>query len=132
DLIRRDLDLSKTAIIDLGGEVVPREFTFAQIDAMANGVARALTKRGLSRGDRVAILSMNRAEYVAAFFGIMRAGFVAVPVNWRFPQKTIHAIIEDSNAKLVFSDGSSRVDCPSNVPVITFGAEGDESFDAFL
>ena len=34
DLIRRDLDLSKTAIIDLGGEVgQPREFTFAQIDA---------------------------------------------------------------------------------------------------
>ncbi len=51
DLIRRDRDLAKIAIIDLGGEQGPREFTFAQLDAMANGVARALTKRGLQRGD---------------------------------------------------------------------------------
>ena len=53
DLIRRERDLSKVAIIDLGGEQVPREFSYARLDAMANGVARALIKRGLARGDRV-------------------------------------------------------------------------------
>ncbi len=132
DLIRRDLDLSKTAIVDLGGETAPREYTFAQLDAMAMAVARALSKRGFKRGDRIAILSMNRTEYVAAYFGIMRAGFVAVPVNWRFPQKTIHAILEDCDARLIFSDATSRKDCPAGVPVVTFGAEGAESFDAFL
>ena len=47
DLIRRDRDLGKIAIIDLGGEQAPREFSYAQLDAMANGVARALAKRGL-------------------------------------------------------------------------------------
>ena len=52
DLIPHDRDLSKTAIIDLGGEDGPREFSFAQIDAMANSVARALVGRGLGRGDR--------------------------------------------------------------------------------
>ena len=66
DLIVRDRDLAKIAIIDLGGETPPREFTFAEIDATANGVARALGKRGLHRGDRVALLSLNRAEYLAA------------------------------------------------------------------
>jgi hypothetical protein len=40
DLIRRDRDLRKTAIIDLGGEQVPREFSYAQLDDMANGAAR--------------------------------------------------------------------------------------------
>ncbi len=107
DLIRRDQSLDKVAIIDLGGEKKPREFTFAQIDAMANGVARALTPHGLSRGERVAILSANRAEYLGAYYGIMRAGLVAVPVNFRFPRATIEFIIRDAGAKLVFCDAAA-------------------------
>src|SRR6266850_1370517 len=132
DLIRRDRDLDKVAIIDLGGEQAPREFTYAQLDAMANGVARALTRRGLARGDRVAILSANRAEYLAAYYGIMRAGLVAVPVNFRFPRQTIHFIIQDSGAKLVFCDRTRRTDCPDGLPVVCFGDDGAESFEDFL
>ena len=120
DLIVRDRDMSKVAVIDLGGEEAPREFSYAQLDAMANGVARALSKRGFARGDRIAILSANRAEYLAAYYGIMRAGFVAVPVNFKFPQQTIHFIIKDSGAKLVFCDPQRRKDCPSGLPVVTF------------
>ena len=128
DLIRRDRDLSKVAIIDLGGEQAPREFTFTQLDAMANGVARALTQRGLQRGDRVAILAANRTEYTAAYYGIMRAGFVAVPVNFKFPRKTIHFIIRDAGAKFVFCDATRAPDCPPDLPNVTFGP----AFEAFL
>ena len=132
DLIVRDRDLSKIAVVDLGGEESPREFSYLELDAMANGVARALTKRGFARGDRIAILSANRAEFIAAYFGIMRAGFVAVPVNFKFPQQTIHFIIKDSGAKLVFCDAQRRKDCPGDLPAVVFGAEGAESFDTFL
>ena len=132
DLIVRDRDMSKVAVVDLGGEDAPREFSYRELDAMANGVARALTRRGFARGDRVAILSANRAEYLAAYYGIMRAGFVAVPVNFKFPQQTIHFVIKDSGAKLVFCDPQRRKDCPSDLPIVTFGAEGADSFDAFL
>src|SRR4029077_3987547 len=96
DLIRRDRDLGKIAIIDLGGEPSPREFSFAQIDAVATGVPCALADRGLQSGDRIALLAANRAEYIAAYYGIMRSGFVAVPVNFKFPRDTIHFIIRDS------------------------------------
>src|SRR5437763_16538698 len=88
DLIPRERDLGKVAVIDLGGEQVPREFTFARLDAMANGVARALSKRGLARGDRVAILSANRAEYLAAYYGVVRARPAAVWVCFRSPRPT--------------------------------------------
>src|SRR6185503_1049248 len=132
DLIRRDRDLTKVAIIDLGGEEVPTEYTYFELDAMTVGVARALAKRGLKRGDRVAILSENRAEFIAAYFGIMRAGLVAVPVNYRFPKKTIDFIIRDAGAKLVFCDPASRENSPEDLPTIVFGQENRDGFDRFV
>ena len=128
DLIPRNRDLAKTAIVDLGGEQQPREFSFAQLDAMANGVARSLAKRGLKRGDRVAILSLNRAEFLAAYYGIMRAGLVAVPVNFKFPRETIQFILRDADAKFIFCDAPRAQDCPPGIAAVTFGA----TFDAFL
>ena len=132
DLIRRDRDMSKVAIVDLGGEETPCEYCYAELDAMTMAIARALAKRGLQRGDRVAILSPNRTEYIATYFAIMRAGLVAVPVNYRFPRKTIHFIIADSGAKIVFCDKAHREDVPLDIPAVVFGAEGAESFDSFV
>jgi len=59
DLMRGDG--AKVAIIDLGRDGAGK-FTYAEIDAMANGIARALLRRGLKRGERVAILPANCAE----------------------------------------------------------------------
>src|SRR6266540_3483545 len=122
DLIRRDRDLDKIAIVDLGDEVA-REMSYAHLDAMANGVARALCRRGLARGDRVAILSANRAEYLAAYYGIMRAGLVAVPVSFKFPRSTIHFILREADARLVFCDRSRAKDCPTDIPAVHFGED---------
>jgi acyl-CoA synthetase (AMP-forming)/AMP-acid ligase II len=131
DLIDRTKDLGKTAVIDLGGEH-SREVSYAALDAMANGVARALVARGFARGDRIAILSANRAEFLATYFGIMRAGLTAVPVNFKFPRATIDFILRDAGARLVFCDKPRRADCPADLPVVRFGAGGAESFDEFL
>jgi long-chain acyl-CoA synthetase len=132
DLIGRERDLGKIAIIDLGGEAPPREISYARLGAMANAVARGLLARGLTRGERVAILSANRSEYLAAYFGIMRAGLAAVPINFKFPRQTIHFIAKDCGAKLIFCDPARRADCPAGLAAVCFGTQGPEGFDAVL
>jgi len=131
DLVRRDRDQDQLAIIDLGGET-ERRVTYADLDGMARGVARALITRGFARGDRIAILSANRTEFIAAYYGIMRAGFVAVPVNYRFPAATIAFILRDAGARMVFCDSARREQCPPELPIICFGADGTDGFANFL
>ena len=134
DLIRRDRDPDKLAIVDLGGDG-ERSFSYAALDAMARGVARGLVARGLVRGDRVAVLSANRTEFLAACWGAMRAGLVAVPVNWRLAADTIQFIIRDAGARLVFCDPQRRGQCPPELPAVCFGAahgsDPAEDFDGF-
>lgn len=132
DLIDRERDPDKIALVDLGGEAPPREFTFTDLDQLANGVARALLARGLARGERVAILSANRIEYLAAYYGAMRAGLVAVPVNHRFPAELISFVLEDAGARLAFCDAEREPRVPPGLPHVTFGAGTPGGFDAFL
>jgi long-chain acyl-CoA synthetase len=121
-------DLDKIAIIDLGtGQ--ERRFSYRDFEDQANAVAWALTARGLMRGDRVAILSANRFEYLTTVHGTMRAGFVAVPVNFKFPTATINYIIRDSGAKLVFCDAPRFDSAPKDLPRIRFDDDNGDFAD---
>ncbi len=132
DAITREIDDDATALIDLGGENTPRAFSFRQLDEMSNGVARRLTMSGLQRGDRVAIISANRAEYLMAFFGIMRAGFVAVPVNYKLPRATIDYLLRDCQAKLAFCDEQRAQFCGLELPKIVFGRNTEDGFTTLI
>jgi acyl-CoA synthetase (AMP-forming)/AMP-acid ligase II len=72
-----------------------------ELDGMANGVARGVHQARAQARRPGRDPSANRAEYLAAYFGIMRAGLVAVPVNFKFPRQTIHFIIKDAGAKFM-------------------------------
>ena len=131
-LTSEDGDPDKVAIIDLGtGEA--RRFSYRDFETQADAVARALAGRGLARGERVAILSANRFEYLTTIDGIMRAGFVAVPVNFKFPPATIDYIVHDSDAKLVFCDAQRLDRAPKDLPRICFDSgRSDAVFASFL
>jgi long-chain acyl-CoA synthetase len=129
-LTSTDCDPDKVAIIDLA-DGHERRFSYRDFEGQANAVARSLASRGLMRGDRVAILSANRFEYLTTVHGIMRAGFVAVPVNFKFPAATVNYIVRDSGARLVFCDAQRLDSAPKDVPRIGF--EGDDGeFGTFL
>ncbi len=110
----------KTAIIDLREPERPREVSYRELDALCDGVARGLLRRGLRRGDRVGILSLNRMEYLAAFFGTMRAGMVTVPISIKLPRDTIEYIIGNAGVSLLFCDRERRSICPDSISAIDF------------
>jgi long-chain acyl-CoA synthetase len=121
-----------TAIIDLGSEDAPRSLSRAELDALCNAVARGLVKRGLARGDRVAVLAANSAEYLASVLGIMRAGLVAVPVNFKLPPALITFILDDSNCRLIICDAKRGSHCPPDIARAIIHDAGGTGFDALL
>src|SRR5258708_14625513 len=94
----------KIAIIDIADWSRPVEITYDALDAECDAVARGLLRRGLERGDRVGILSLNRIELLAAFFGIMRAGLVAVPISFKLSRETVDYIVRDAGLKAGLCD----------------------------
>ena len=133
DLIDRSRDLDREAIIDLVVSGHPRRYTHRQIDRLANGVAKYLVDHGYARGTHIAIVSLNRAEYVIAYFGIMRAGCVAVPVNIKLPRETIDYVMDDAVIALAFVDAANRPLVRQGIPVsIDFDDTGPTGFAATI
>ena len=61
-----------------------REITWKVFDEKANRFANMLLERGVKKGDKVGILLMNCLEWLPIYFGILKAGALAVPLNFRY------------------------------------------------
>jgi acyl-CoA synthetase (AMP-forming)/AMP-acid ligase II len=80
-----------------------RDITWHQFDDQANRLAQALRARGVTKGDRVVHLMTNCLEWLPVYFGILRTGAWAVPLNFRFVAGTIARCVETAEAKaLIF------------------------------
>jgi acyl-CoA synthetase (AMP-forming)/AMP-acid ligase II len=79
-----------------------REITWQVFDEKANRVANMLMDRGIGRGNKVAILLMNCLEFLPIYFGILKTGAVAVPMNFRFAADEIKYCVELSDTDVLF------------------------------
>lgn len=113
---------SQPAILK-GAEVVVNYMLFA---ARAASLATALRQGGIAPGDRVAIFSANRWEYLVALFGIWAAGAAAVPINARLHAREAAWILKDSGAKLAFTDagGGAALGRETDVKLVYMGGGG--------
>ncbi|MEW5737085.1 MAG: AMP-binding protein [Thermodesulfobacteriota bacterium] len=77
--------------------------TWSEFDRMSDRLAAALAALGIQKGDRVAQLMMNCLSFLPVYFGILRAGAVACPLNFRFSAEDIRYCISTAEAKaLIF------------------------------
>ena len=85
------------------GQNYRRQMTWGEFDESANRFANLLTANGVKKGTKVAILLMNCLEWLPIYFGILRAGGIAVPLNYRYAADEIKYCLEKADAEyLVF------------------------------
>lgn len=123
---------SRTAIVDLYDRAKPLEISYAELDALCNAVARGFARAGIAPGDRVAIISLNRHEFLATVLGAMRAGAVPVPINIKSTPETVALILEDADAKLVFIEPALKRLCPRTFRTVEYGGSGESAFERFV
>ena len=85
------------------------EITWKTFDDQANAIAQALMARGVRKGDRVVHLMMNGIQWLPVYFGILRTGAWAVPLNFRFVANTIANCTRTAEAK-AFIFGEDFID----------------------
>ena len=78
-----------------------REITWNVFNEKANRFANMLLSRGIGRGDKVAILLMNGIEWLPIYFGILKTGALAVPMNFRFSSDEIEYCLNLSEANVL-------------------------------
>jgi len=132
-LIRARAEAAPDSIALIQGE---RTLTFAAFDALLDRVAATLHRDGVGPRDAIAICAGTSIEYVAAFFGALRAGVAVAPLAPSSTAESLGVMIADSGAKIFFVDkpvaealGNVAVAAPK---VSLDGSDAGQAFEAWL
>ncbi len=88
-----------------------KKFSYKDMDQQANVFAEFLLRRGMTPGDRIALLAHNCPDYIAAYFGIIRGGGIVLPLNNLLTHEEINFILDDADVHTCFYD----TDCAGTV-----------------
>ncbi len=122
--VNPDVEAGKSAtwkeanLIELAEDGTPfrREMTWRDFDCKANRFANLLLSRGIKRETKVGILLMNCLEWLPIYFGVLKAGCIAVPMNFRYSAEEIKYCADLADVEiLVFGpEFIERVDAVAN------------------
>ena len=111
-------------------------WTFADLDAVSSRAAQALQAAGVGHGDRVAVLSRNRAEFFELIVACSKIGAIMVGLNWRLAPAEIATILADAAPSILFYGPDEKdlahsacADIPG-IDAIGFGDDYDAWRDA--
>jgi len=132
-LIRARAEAAPQSIALIQGE---RVLTFAAFDALLDRVAATLHRDGVGPRDAIAICAASSIEYVAAFFGALRAGVAVAPLAPSSTAESLGVMIADSGAKIFFVDkavATEMGDTPVAAPRVALdGSDVGQAFEAWL
>lgn len=101
-----------------------RTSTWSEVDWQVRAVAGGLIAMGIPRGSAVGILQRNTLEFVTSYFGILRAGMVAVPFNTGYTRAELGGMLADVDVQVVLADPDlAPVLDGSGVQVVRTGTE---------
>lgn len=108
--------------------------TYSELVQRMKQIAQGLLQHGLIQ-DKVAILSMNRIEFVEVFLGAVYAGCVPVPLDPKWSSKEVNTIIQDCQPKMMFTETrfvKNLVFQARETEVLTFGDKDEGSYDHWI
>lgn len=103
DGLKKSVALSPEKVALICGST---RLTFQQVDERVNRLSSALTELGLTRGDRIAILSLNCHRFFELYYGAPQLGAIVVPINFRLTPPEIKYIVDHSAAKILAVDAA--------------------------
>lgn len=111
-----------------------RKHTYRELIQIVASVARALSQQGIAKGDRVAIVSENRPEWVFAYLAITSLGAVAVPMDAQLTDKEVAVLLANCEAKAACVSASTREKLPKGraITIISFDAGDGVLFSDML
>ncbi|MBI9090963.1 MAG: AMP-binding protein [Desulfobacterium sp.] len=132
DIFKRNARLfpDKTATKDRHGTL-----SFKALFDRTNALANGLSNLGIAKNDRIAILSMNRNDYLTLYGGAAALGAIVVPINWRLSDSEINYILKDASPQLLVTDKTQANRCDFSGKQACFDTEGPDTaipFEALL
>ena len=100
-----------------------QEWTYAEYGARCDRLAHAIRSLGVAPGDRVAWLCGNTHELLEAYYGVLLAGAVLLPLNIRLAAPELRFCIDDAGAALLFCHPDQLDLGDAGIPVVTLGDE---------